>query len=207
MIKKIELGPNLIAVLTHEGKMVAIGYLPSIGLNRKVTQWEEIKFPHRIIDFVTHGSIILLVTEDGAVYMNGHHGSFKISTVCINHWKKIAPSEFDFKKVVKIFESSMSIFIVTENNSLYACGSNKHGLLGIGSDQNKWQSNVTRVNLPMYDNFKILSITCSNKHTLMHVEFTNKKEIALYQALVHNLYTDITFEYSECHSDDDEMDL
>ncbi len=110
-------------------------------------KWQEINFEEVLPGFskIFIGSQIyrnsqVLVNNDGEAYVSGLNGrtftnKFGLIQEVLETYNenKLNKLDFNYGKIKRVFTGDDTVFIITEDNKLYACGLNTNGQLGIGT--------------------------------------------------------------------------
>ena len=116
----------------------------SVSINSTPT---KVNLPGKINELITYSSIYAIL-EDGSIYAWGSNDRGQLGVG--DEIDRNTPTKVNLPgkvKEVKQDAFSSSTYVLLEDGTLYTCGSNYYGQLGLGSDEKK-VSIPTKVNLP-----------------------------------------------------------
>lgn len=124
--------------------------------------FKECDLPDNIVikDFALGDNYTILLTTDNKVYGCGVNDIGQLGDgTLINKYKLVEMDLTPTNNVIidKIYSAKYSTYILTENNTIFSCGSNNYGELGIGNIYN--QSTLSLVNTSMINNAIITKIS------------------------------------------------
>ena len=109
----------------------------------------KINLPSKIKELIIDGSAVYAILEDGTLYAWGLNDRGQLGIGSENDYVD-TPTKVDLPgkvKEVKHYAFSSSTYVLLEDGTLYTCGSNYYGQLGLGSE-NDYVNTPTKVNLP-----------------------------------------------------------
>lgn len=174
MIKSVFYNYNYAIVLTDKGEVYSWGKNNygqlGLGHTNNENKPKLIQFPNNAkIKYVssTHANS-MAIDEEGNLYVWGHNGFEQLGIT--NEDNILEPRKVSIYcnikerevKIKKVFCSTMSSMLITEDNLLYACGYNHFGQLGINYFQ---LSKFSYIPLPNY--IKTKSIQFLDRHSMV----------------------------------------
>lgn len=151
---KLCVGNKYMACLAHVNNFATlhmIGYAPALGLTKMEKQWQVCSFAEPIANLACSSAMLLVVTVAGHVYIRGQDYYCLAGNGSHEQWKRIACSMVHGHAIKRVMISGFHMFFETMGHCLLATGSNKHGMLGIGSTDQYVITESCMVVLPIHD--------------------------------------------------------
>ena len=178
-VKSIKSVNTVTIALDNDGKLYFCGYKPSFGNTNETMKEYTQKIPDsKIVDFDSSRSNLIVLTEEGKLYMEGNQGSFNMESDYGDKnelWYKARPDE-DTEQVVSFKAGTHFHAYVTDNGKLYAAGNAILDHLNIPNHTKDY----TRVELPENVLVKDLRINGANslsQFIIIFVEVDGKPQI------------------------------
>lgn len=164
-ISKVVCGGSHSIILTDFGEIYGLGQnnLGQLGLgHRSYTEAQLIKiqFPHKISQVACGEAYTIVLTENNEIFSSGRNLSGQLG---LGHWNDTnsfikIDSRFDKAKIIAIECGSYFSMFLTDVGTVYACGHNTRGQLGIGHNIN--QNLIQKLGLG-----DVVSLSCGAMYT------------------------------------------
>ena len=157
---------NSVYYLTENGRVYACGQnnYGQLGLgieDSKVYTITEVPIPvaEKVKEMQIVSNSVYYLTENGRVYACGqnNNGKLGIGSEEANVYTITEVTIPVGEKVKEIQIDNNSVYYLTENGRVYACGNNSYGRLGIGSEETNVYT-ITEVPLPVAEKVKEIQI-------------------------------------------------
>jgi alpha-tubulin suppressor-like RCC1 family protein len=135
----------------------------------------ELKPGQKIVDAALGFQHTILITEKGEAYGCGKADSYQIQPFRYHYYQDIMTIThidkpdliWGKRRVVKAACGNKHSILLTEDNKLYALGSNKFGQCGLEFTKQDSVKKLTEVNFPFLSGEQIIDIKCGSFHTLI----------------------------------------
>ncbi len=134
LVKKISLTTNAVLLLDYSGNLYASGvqYAGEFGLGNTSSIISFTIIQTQITDFFT-GFTTVYIIKNNKVYVSGMNSSYEFGNGNSNNSTTfIEVTTLPNVSNIDVIHSKYSVFVVYKDGSLYVCGANSNGQLGLG---------------------------------------------------------------------------